>query len=118
MKKKLKQINIGERIREVFDKSGMTITEFAKSLHCDRTNPYNIFRRKKVDFYLLSKVSKILNHDFVGELCTQYGVTKDIPTSKIFLTLEINSMDDKALNKLLKAIKQLDVKTVRREERK
>ena len=113
MKKNPKEISIGERIREVFDKSGMTITEFAEALHCDRTNVNNIFRRKKIDIYLLSKISIILNHDFVEELCRQYGVTKDIPSSKVFLTLEINSMDATMLNKLLKTIKQLKVKAVR-----
>ena len=93
----------------------MSITQFAELLHCDRANVYNIFRRKKIDIYLLSQISKILNHDFVAELCAQYGVAKDIPSSKVFLTLEINSMDAKMLNKLLRSIKQLEVKTVRME---
>jgi len=113
MKKSTQGISIGERIREIFDKSDMNITQFAELLYCDRTNVYSIFRRKKMDVYSLSKISKILNHDLVEELCTQYGVTKDIPSSKIFLTLEINSLDDKALNKLLKTIKQLDIKAIR-----
>jgi plasmid maintenance system antidote protein VapI len=113
MKNPSKEISIGERIRQVFDKSDMSITQFAESLHCDRANIYNIFRRKKIDIYLLSKISKILNHDFVEELCTQYGVTKGIPSSKIFLTLEINSMEHKMLNKLLKTVKQLEIKAVK-----
>ena len=113
MKKNPKKISIGERIREVFDKSNMSIAQFAELLHCDRANIYNVFRRKKIDIYLLLEISKILDHDFIGELCTQYGVTKDISSSKIFLTLEINSMDAKTLNKLLQTIKQLEIKAIR-----
>ena len=107
---------IGERIREVFDKSGLTVLQFAELLGCDRTDVYNIFRRKKIDIYLLCKISQALNHDFVTELLVEYGFSKDIPSSKVSLILEINNMDDKMLNKLLKTIKQLDVKGVREEE--
>jgi transcriptional regulator with XRE-family HTH domain len=113
-KKNSKEISIGERIHEVFDKSDMSIAQFAKLLHYDRANIYNIFRRKKIDLYLLSQISKILNHDFVEELCRQSGISKDIPSSKVFLTLEINSMDAKTLNKLLKTIKQLEIKNIRK----
>jgi plasmid maintenance system antidote protein VapI len=41
MEKKSKEISIGERIREVFDKQNMTITQFAQLLDYDRTNVNN-----------------------------------------------------------------------------
>ena len=108
---------IGERVREVFEKSNLNILQFAKLLDCDRTDVYNIFRRKKIDIYLLSKISQALNHNFVEELIVEYGFSKEIPSSKVSLILEINNMDDKMLNKLLKTIKQLDIKGVREEDK-
>ena len=90
----------------------MNITQFAELLHCDRANVYNIFRRKKIDIDLLLEISNILNYDFVKEICDKHKFSENIPSSKISLVLEINSMNDKTLKSLLKAIKQLEIKTI------
>ena len=116
MKKKLKEICIGERIKEIFDKKNMSITQFAELLHCDRANVYNIFRRKKIDIHLLLEISEILNHNFVEEICSKHGVSKDMSSSKISFVLEINNMNAKSLKIFLKTIKQLEIKTVREEK--
>ena len=113
MKKVSKEICIGERIKEVFDQKKMSVTRFAELLHCDRANVYNLFRRKKIDVYRLLEISKILNHNFVEEICTLYELPEDIPSSRISFVLEINSMDAKALKTFLKTIKQLEIKTIR-----
>ena len=112
----MKEIRIGERIREVFDKSDLSISEFADLLHCDRTDVYNIFRRKKIDLRLLWEISAALNHNFVEELCAYYGFSKDLPSSRISIIMEINSMNAKTLNRLLKTIGQMDVRAVREGE--
>ena len=113
MREKSKEICIGERIKEIFDKKNMNIAQFAESLHCDRANVYNIFRRKKIDIHLLLEISKILNHNFIEEICAKYKLSKNISSSKISLVLEINSIDAKTLKNLLKSIKQLEIKTIR-----
>ena len=114
MREKSKEICIGERIREIFDKKNMNIAQFAELLHCDRANVYNIFRRKKIDIYLLLEISKILNYDFVKEIYAKHKLPEDISSSKISLVLEINSMNDKTLKSLLKTIKQLEIRTIRK----
>ena len=96
MKKKPKEITIGEKIKEVFDKSGMTISQFAEHLHYKRQNINNIFRRKKIDIELLVEISKVLNHNFIEEICKKHGFLQNTPY-RISLILEINNMDDKAL---------------------
>jgi len=113
MKKPPKEIHIGERIKEVFDKGNLSISQFADLLHCDRTNVYDIFRRKKIDLRLLWEISAALNHNFIEELCAYYGFSKGLPSSKISLVLEIGSMDANMLDKLLKTIGQMDVRAVR-----
>ena len=114
MKPKSKEVNIsiGERIKKIFDKKNMSISQFAKLLNCDRANVYNIFRRKKIDIDLLLEISNILNHNFVEEICAKHEFSKDTPSSKISLVLEINSMDNRTFKKLFKTIKQLEIKNV------
>ena len=109
MKKAQKKICIGERVKEIFDKSNMSIAQFASLLHCDRTNAYNIFRRKKIDIILLLEISKILNHDFIDEICINHGFVKD-QSSKISFVLEINNIDAKMLNNFVKSIKKWKLK--------
>jgi len=111
MKNQPKEICIGERIKEIFDKKEMRISQFAALLHCDRANVYNIFRRKKIDIDLLLEISDILNHNFIEEICAKHG--KNIFSPKTSFVLEINNIDTKTLRILLETIKQLGIKTIR-----
>jgi len=113
MKGKTKETTIGERIREIFDKKNMTITQFAELLHCDPSNVHNMFRRKKIDISLLCEVSKILNHNFIEEICTKHEFSEDMFPSKTSIVFEINNIDAQALENLIKTIKLLEIKTIR-----
>ena len=57
-------INIGSKIRIVFDKKGMTVSEFARRINKSRENVYSIFRRKSIDTALLARIGEVLEHDF------------------------------------------------------
>ena len=57
-------IHIGKVIAKVLRDQGKTVTWFARSLYCDRTNVYKIFQRESVDSEMLYRISKILSHDF------------------------------------------------------
>lgn len=57
-------IHIGKVIEKVLRDQGKTVTRFARSLYCDRTNVYKIFQRESVDSEMLYRISKILSHDF------------------------------------------------------
>jgi len=113
MNKKPKEICIGERIREIFEKSDISISQFADLLHCDRANVYNLFRRKKIDIELLLEVSEVLNHNFVEEVCAKHGRFKDIFSPKISLVFELNDVDVQTVKTLQKTIKQLKIKMIR-----
>jgi transcriptional regulator with XRE-family HTH domain len=110
--KKTRKICIGERIKEIFDQKSMSITQFAELLRCDRANVYNIFRRKKIDIDLLLRISQTLNHNFIEEVCAEYGVQKEISASKITFAIEINSIDTKTLRNFFKILKQLEIITI------
>ncbi len=76
----------GERVKEVFDASGLSVSEFARRLHCHRQNVYDIFKRQDIDLSLLQRISKVLEHDFVTEL---YGAKGSKKTLKFSVTVEI-----------------------------
>ncbi|MCL2303376.1 MAG: hypothetical protein FWC37_09010 [Lentimicrobiaceae bacterium] len=90
----------------------MSITQFAELLHCDRANVYNIFRRKRIDIGLLLEISKILNHNFIEEMCVKHEFLKNTSSSKISLVLEIDTIDTITLKALLKIIKQMEIKAI------
>lgn len=57
-------VNIGSKIKSVVTKKGLPVSEFARRINKSRENVYSIFKRKTIDTELLSKISKILEHDF------------------------------------------------------
>lgn len=60
----MEEVNIGQKIREVFVTRGITVTEFAKRINKSRENMYSIFSRKTIDTGLLLDISKVLEFDF------------------------------------------------------
>ena len=63
---------IGAQIRNVLEKRGMTVTEFAKRINKSRENAYSIFSRKTIDTGLLKLISEVLSHDFFKQFSTEY----------------------------------------------
>ncbi len=57
-------IHIGEIIKEELHRQGRSVTWLAGKLYCDRTNVYNIFKRKSIDTETLLRISALLEHDF------------------------------------------------------
>lgn len=61
-------MNLGEQIEAILRKQGKSAAWLATQIPCERTNVYNIFRRKSVDARLLMKISQILEYDFFKDL--------------------------------------------------
>src|SRR3954468_24301965 len=58
------KVEIGHKIKEVFDSQNMKLTDFADELGTVRQNVYRIFRKRHLDTGLLLKISQVLNHNF------------------------------------------------------
>lgn len=56
--------HIGEQIKEVLEKKGLSVTEFSKRINKSRENCYSIFSRKTIDTGLLQQISAVLEYDF------------------------------------------------------
>lgn len=61
-------MHIGNRIKEVLKERGMTVTDFAESLSCNRQNVYKIFDKHDINTDLLMRISIILNYNFFTEI--------------------------------------------------
>ena len=61
-------MNVGKRVQEILKKQRRSAAWLAAQIPCERTNVYNIFRRKSMDVRLLMRISVILEHDFFKEL--------------------------------------------------
>lgn len=70
-------VEIGPKIKEVFDHRQMKLTDFADELGTVRQNVYRIFRKRQLDTGLLLRISQVLNHDFF-----QYYSNLPTPQSK------------------------------------
>jgi transcriptional regulator with XRE-family HTH domain len=57
-------VEIGPKIKEVFDHRQMKLTDFADELGTVRQNVYRIFRKRHLDTGLLLRISQVLDHDF------------------------------------------------------
>ena len=57
-------VHIGKKIREVLDKSSLTVVDFARRINLSRDGAYKIFAKKFIDTDQLSQISKVLDHDF------------------------------------------------------
>lgn len=57
-------VEIGQKIKEVFDSRQMKLTDFADELGTVRQNVYRIFRKRHLDTGLLLKISQVLQHNF------------------------------------------------------
>lgn len=99
---------MGQLVKSVFDESGMTVSELARQLHCERTNVYTIFRRRTIDVELLAMLSDILNHNFLDDAMKLYGLTATFsPTLSLNLLLEnLTTEHILYLTKVLEEIKK------------
>ena len=67
-------LHIGHLIKSVFDESGMTISEFARQIHLERTTVYSIFERPTVDVLQLARISLVLKHNFLSDVERHFGL--------------------------------------------
>ena len=62
--------HIGEMVRKTIEERNMSVSDFAKAIHCSRTNVYNIFKREQIDISRLWQIVSVLGlsiSDFIVE---------------------------------------------------
>lgn len=81
-------LHIGQLIKAVFDESGMTVSEFARQIHLERSTVYSIFERQSIDALLLARISIVLKHNFLSDIEQHYGLVRQVPS----FTLHLNNI--------------------------
>ncbi len=88
-------LHIGQLVKAVFDRSGMSVAEFARQLNCERTNVYTIFRRRTIDVELLVRISYILNHNFLDDIMQLTGLrAKYSPSLNLNISFDNRTVDE------------------------
>ncbi len=59
---------IGQKIKAGMQSMGLTVPEFAEMINCNRSNVYDIFRRRSIDSELLCVISKVLHRNYLLEM--------------------------------------------------
>lgn len=99
-------LHIGHLIKSVFDASGMTVSEFARRIHCERTNVYKIFNRQSIDVETLVKISEALEHNFLEDVMKYYGLGEKYCT-KYNLNISLNGLSEENLDSLLASFREI-----------
>lgn len=81
-------LHIGQLIKTVFDKSGMSVSEFARQIHLERSTVYSIFERQSIDALQLARISLVLKHNFLFDVEQHYGISPQTPS----FTLHIDNL--------------------------
>lgn len=100
-------VHIGHLIKAIFDESGMSVSELARQLHCERTNVYTIFRRRTVDVELLAMLSEILNHNFLDDAMKLYGLTATF-SPKLELNISFEGLTTEKVEQLRKLLSEFN----------
>ena len=77
--KDCKNIYIGKLIQQKVDERRMSYAEFARLVHCGRTNIYRLFNSKSIDIERLLLISDILDYDFIHEVYFAQAPSSQLP---------------------------------------
>ena len=72
----MKDINIGNDIREELKRQGHTVVWFAEAIHSDRSNTYKMLKKRSIDLELLMQICELLKHDFLKDYSEKLDIYK------------------------------------------
>ena len=97
------KLHIGHMVKSVFDESGLSVAEFARRIHCERTNVYKIFNRQSVDVEILVKISDALEHNFLEDVMKHYGLSAKYSANLSF-NITLDDLTEENINNLSKVL--------------
>ena len=87
--------HMGQMINKAVKERKMLISDFAKAIHCSRTNIYSIFKRQSIDIERLKQIADVLKLDVLD-----FITAGKENSHKCIAVIEINSENlERLLNK-------------------
>lgn len=68
---------IGQEIKRIVKKRGMTVEELALALNVSKPNIFDIYRRESIDTGLLERLCKVLQYNFFKSFYQKYQSDED-----------------------------------------
>jgi len=102
-------VEIGQKIKAVFDNRNMKLTDFADELGTVRQNVYRIFKKRHVDTGLLLKISQVLGYNFFQYFVPADGAssgTQASPSGEVQRQLELSKKEIEYLRKIIKLMEE------------
>jgi hypothetical protein len=103
------KIHIGKKIKEVLDKTPISVVDFAKSINLTRNGAYKVFEKETIDTGQLQTISKVLNHNFFSYYEDTFLKTnKESKIDNEFVTKTEFSDLTTIISKLVKVVERIE----------
>lgn len=103
----MSKIHIGKKIREVLDKSPMSMVDFAKKINLSRDGAYKMMDKETIATDQLQKIGSVLNHDFFAYYQPKSTVASEKNATYGFATKEDVEVLTKLVHSLIKEVEKL-----------
>lgn len=100
-------MHIGHLIKDVFDKKGISVTEFARRINCARPNVYSIFERYDISVEQLIDISEALEHNFFDDIQLRSGLESRLPTRQVNVQLNLEMFSAEKAERILNFVNEL-----------
>lgn len=91
------EVQIGEKVQQVFESRNMKLTDLADKLGTVRQNVYRIFKKQDLDTGLLTRISEVLDHNFFHYYKTEERTgddgNKELEATRLQLDLAKKEID-------------------------
>jgi hypothetical protein len=104
------RLHIGHLIKTVFDKTGMTVAEFARRIHTARPNVYSIFERYDIGVEQLVIISFVLNHNFFDDIQQYCGLESNLAPSSLIVNINLDELKTEKANLINTILMELSEK--------
>lgn len=96
------KLHVGHMVKSVFEKSGLSVTEFARRIHCTRPNIYAIFERNDIGVEQLIRISVALNHNFFDDIIDLSGMKPNMQSKQIVVNMK--NIDTKKIERIVEIL--------------
>lgn len=69
----MKDVNVGQMVRDELLRQGRTVNWLAKEIYCEKSNVYKLFKRRSIDLAQLMRISEVLNYNFLKDCFVEYN---------------------------------------------